>query len=139
MRPFERLRLSTASRDRVTWVLGGLRRLSCWHRRIRATTITSTGMSTLQLPPGLTYDGPLVETASGGAVDWVDYKKIKLYTNAFVISGGARVRSVAHRPPRIALEGLARLTFQSARAPWPEEEGLRGWSVRSLFKIPRSC
>ena len=111
MRPFERLRLGTASRDRVIWGLGGLRRLSCWHRGIRATTITSTSMSTLQLPPGLTYDGPLVETASGGAVDWVDYKKIKLYTNAFVISADSGVRSVAHRPPRIAPAGPARLTF----------------------------
>ncbi|KAM5543699.1 hypothetical protein V8D89_002316 [Ganoderma adspersum] len=47
-------------------------------------------MSTLHLPPGLTYDRPLVETASGGTVDWVNYKKIKLYTNAFVISDDSR-------------------------------------------------
>ncbi|PIL27735.1 hypothetical protein GSI_10888 [Ganoderma sinense ZZ0214-1] len=47
-------------------------------------------MSTLQLPPGLTYDRPLVETTRGGVVDWVDYKSVKLYTNAFVISPDSR-------------------------------------------------
>ena len=50
-------------------------------------------MSTLQLPPGLTYDGPLVETVNEGIADWVDYKTIKLYTNAFIISSDSTVRS----------------------------------------------
>ncbi|KAI1797967.1 hypothetical protein LXA43DRAFT_968438 [Ganoderma leucocontextum] len=47
--------------------------------------------SNLQLPPGLTYDGPLVETVNGGISDWVEYKKIKLYTNAFVILDDRKV------------------------------------------------
>ena len=55
-------------------------------------SLTAT-MSTLQLPPGLTYDGPLVETVNGGVADWVDYKIIKLYTNAFVISADSTVRA----------------------------------------------
>ncbi|KAI0698066.1 NUDIX hydrolase domain-like protein, partial [Cerioporus squamosus] len=48
-------------------------------------------MATLQLPPGLRYDSPLVETANGGASEWVEYKKVKLYTNAFVILNDAKV------------------------------------------------
>ena len=48
-------------------------------------------MSTLQLPPGLAYGGPLVETVNGGISDWVDYKKVKLYTNAFVILEDSKV------------------------------------------------
>ena len=48
-------------------------------------------MSTLNLPPGLEYDGPLVETANGGAQKWVEYQKIKLYTNAFVILNDQKV------------------------------------------------
>lgn len=48
-------------------------------------------MNSVQLPPGLTYDGPLVETASGGCANWVEYKKVKLYTNAFVIVNDEKV------------------------------------------------
>ncbi|RPD56952.1 NUDIX-domain-containing protein [Lentinus tigrinus ALCF2SS1-7] len=48
-------------------------------------------MATLQLPPGLEYNGQLVETSNGGVSDWVAYKKVKLYTNAFVILNDAKV------------------------------------------------
>lgn len=48
-------------------------------------------MSTLRLPLGLAYGGPLVETVNGGISDWVDYKKVKLYTNAFVILEDSKV------------------------------------------------
>lgn len=49
---------------------------------------------TVNFPPGLEHehDGPLVETSSGGvAPGWVEYKKVKLYTNAFVILDDAKV------------------------------------------------
>ncbi|KAI0674534.1 NUDIX hydrolase domain-like protein [Trametes maxima] len=46
----------------------------------------------IQIPPGLQYDGPLVETASGGtAPNWVEYQKVKEYTNAFVIINDTKV------------------------------------------------
>ncbi|KAI0646525.1 NUDIX hydrolase domain-like protein [Trametes meyenii] len=46
----------------------------------------------IRIPPGLQYDGPLVETASGGtAPSWVAYQKVKEYTNAFVIIDDTKV------------------------------------------------
>ncbi|TBU31445.1 NUDIX hydrolase domain-like protein [Dichomitus squalens] len=46
----------------------------------------------MALPPGLSYyDGPLVETANGGVSDWVEYKNVKAYTNAFVIVDDTKV------------------------------------------------
>ncbi|KAH9887228.1 hypothetical protein C8Q73DRAFT_794791 [Cubamyces lactineus] len=43
----------------------------------------------LDLPPGLAYDGPLVEAANGGGEnDWVKYDKVKQYTNAWNGFGG---------------------------------------------------
>ncbi|RDX54802.1 hypothetical protein OH76DRAFT_1341166 [Lentinus brumalis] len=51
-------------------------------------------MHTLHLPPGveLQHNISLVETANGGASEqWVDYKKVKFYTNAFVIINDAKV------------------------------------------------
>ncbi|KAI0765266.1 NUDIX hydrolase domain-like protein, partial [Fomes fomentarius] len=42
-------------------------------------------------PPGLSYDGPLVQTANGGDQEWVQYQKVKLYTNAFVILNDEKV------------------------------------------------
>ncbi len=50
-------------------------------------------MHTSYLPPGveLQYNIPLVETANGGASEWVDFKKVKFYTNAFVILNDTKV------------------------------------------------
>ena len=48
-------------------------------------------MATLSLPPGLAYDGPLIETANSGRPNWVEYEKTKRYTNAFVILNDAKV------------------------------------------------
>ncbi|KAI8986662.1 NUDIX hydrolase domain-like protein [Trametes punicea] len=49
-------------------------------------------MEVTELPPGLTYDGPLVEAASGGEENnWVHYGKVKQYTNAFVIQDDLKV------------------------------------------------
>ncbi|KAH9941129.1 NUDIX hydrolase domain-like protein [Epithele typhae] len=49
-------------------------------------------MSTLQLPPGLKHDGPLVEASCGGEPGpWLEHGKVKLYTNAFVIINDARI------------------------------------------------
>ena len=46
----------------------------------------------LDLPPGLAYDGPLVEAANGGGEnDWVKYDKVKQYTNAFIILDDKKV------------------------------------------------
>lgn len=43
------------------------------------------------LPPGLTYEGPLEEAARGGDSSWVEYQKVKLYTNAFIIVDDTKV------------------------------------------------
>ena len=58
------------------------------HHSLLLATMTQ---SSVQLPPGLTYDGPLVQTANGGVSDWVEYKKVKAYTNAFVILDESKV------------------------------------------------
>ncbi|KAI0824816.1 NUDIX hydrolase domain-like protein [Trametes gibbosa] len=40
----------------------------------------------LQIPPGLAYDGHLVEVVNDGVQnEWVKYEKVKEYTNAFII------------------------------------------------------
>ncbi len=46
----------------------------------------------VDIPPGITHDGPMVEVASGGAEhDWIKYEKVKEYTNAFVILNDQKV------------------------------------------------
>ncbi|KAI0746990.1 NUDIX hydrolase domain-like protein [Daedaleopsis nitida] len=45
----------------------------------------------IQLPPGTTHNGPLIETASGGSSDWLKYMDVKRYTDAFVIMNDSRV------------------------------------------------
>ena len=60
-------------------------------------------MTASRLPPGLSYDGPLVETANGGAEEaWLHCEKVKLYTNAFVIVDDTKVRP---RRPLTRVEG----------------------------------
>ena len=58
-------------------------------------------MSHLELPPGLKYDGPLVETANDGqpGQQWIEYEKVKMYTNAFVIMNDTKVGSVFNQIP----------------------------------------
>ena len=53
-------------------------------------------MATLSLPPGLAYDGPLIETANSGRPNWVEYEKTKRYTNAFVILNDAKVSTAMY-------------------------------------------
>ncbi|KAI0747064.1 NUDIX hydrolase domain-like protein [Daedaleopsis nitida] len=49
-------------------------------------------MTDTQLPPGLSYQDPLVVTSQGGGSrPWAEYKLVKLYTNAFVILNDAKV------------------------------------------------
>ncbi|KAI0777178.1 NUDIX hydrolase domain-like protein [Trametes elegans] len=44
------------------------------------------------MPPGLAFEGPVVETANGGTeFEWVKYEKIKEYTNAFIIHENEKV------------------------------------------------
>ncbi|KAI0371310.1 hypothetical protein BV20DRAFT_965497 [Pilatotrama ljubarskyi] len=46
----------------------------------------------MNLPPGLSYDKQLVEEANGGSEnEWVQYDKVKQYTNAFVIIDDQKV------------------------------------------------
>ena len=56
-------------------------------------------MSHLELPPGLKYDGPLVETANDGqpGQQWIEYKKVKMYTNAFVIMNDTKAGNVSYQ------------------------------------------
>lgn len=42
----------------------------------------------VSLPPGITEERALVERHSGGIESWLEYEKIKLYTNAFIKEEG---------------------------------------------------
>lgn len=54
----------------------------------------------VNIPPGITYDGPMVEVASGGAEhDWIKYEKVKEYTNAFVILNDQKVGTCTQLTP----------------------------------------
>ena len=72
--------------------------------QIQPHTTAHAIMTASRLPPGLSYDEPLVETANGGAEEpWLHYEKVKLYTNAFVIVDDTKVRP---RHPLTRVEGL---------------------------------
>lgn len=44
-------------------------------------------MNSAQLPPGLSASVPFEEAATGGSAEWMQYDKMKLYTNAFIRKG----------------------------------------------------
>lgn len=69
-----------------------LKRLASSLERLRRFIPQYITMCTsVSLPPGLSYEEPLVQTANGGNQEWVQYQKVKLYTNAFVILNDEKV------------------------------------------------
>ncbi|KAL4251953.1 Oxidized purine nucleoside triphosphate hydrolase [Abortiporus biennis] len=40
------------------------------------------------VPPGVVHDRPLVEVHAGGVDEWVPIKRVKMFTNAFIVQDG---------------------------------------------------
>ncbi len=52
-------------------------------------------IATMTTPPGVNQEGPLVAVHVGGEGDWIQYRKIKVYTNCFIKQEG-KVRPQYH-------------------------------------------